>query len=75
MCIRDSGGVGTITGYYDAELSILSVSDLLLHNLNHSYASLMEQAKGSLDVYKRQALCWVPSATTSPLALCRPQAL
>ena len=35
--IYHNGGVGTITGYYDAELSILSVSDLLLHNLNHSY--------------------------------------
>ena len=39
--IYHNGGVGTIAGYYDAELSILSVSDLLLHNLNHSYASLM----------------------------------
>ena len=46
--ICHNGGVGTIAGYYDAELSILSVSDLLLHNLNHSYASLMEQTKGSL---------------------------
>lgn len=46
--IYHNSGVGTITGYYDAELSILSVSDLLLHNLNHSYASLMEQTKGSL---------------------------
>ncbi len=46
--IYHNGGVGTITGYYDAELSILSVSDLLLHNLNHSYAYLMEQTKGSL---------------------------
>ena len=36
--IYHNGGVGTIAGYYDAELSILSVSDLLLHNLNHSYA-------------------------------------
>ena len=46
--IYHNGGVGTIAGYYDAELSILSVSNLLLHNLNHSYASLMEQTKGSL---------------------------
>lgn len=46
--IYHNGGVGTITGYYDAELSILSVSNLLLHNLNHSYASLMKQTKGSL---------------------------
>ena len=55
--IYHNGGVGTITGYYDAELSILSVSDLLLHNLNHSYASLMEQTKGSLKnlFYKEDA--------------------
>lgn len=55
--IYHNSGVGTITGYYDAELSILSVSDLLLHNLNHSYASLMEQTKGSLKnlFYKRDA--------------------
>ena len=46
--IYHNGGVGTIAGYYDAELSILSVSNLLLHNLNHSYESLMEQTKGSL---------------------------
>ena len=55
--IYHNGGVGTITGYYDVELSILSVSDLLLHNLNHSYASLMEQTKGSLKnlFYKKDA--------------------
>ena len=55
--IYHNGGVRTITGYYDAELSILSVSDLLLHNLNHSYASLMEQTKGSLKnlFYKKDA--------------------
>ena len=55
--IHNNGGVGTITGYYDAELSILSVSDLVLHNLNHSYESLMEQTKGSLKnlFYKKDA--------------------
>ena len=46
--IYQNGGVGTMTGYYDDDLTILSVSDLLLHNLNHSYASLMERTKGSL---------------------------
>ena len=46
--IHQNGGIGTVTGYYDAGLPILSVSELLLHNLNHSYASLMEQTKGSL---------------------------
>lgn len=55
--VYHNGGVGTITGCYDAELSILSVSDLLLHNLNHSYESLMEQTKGSLKnlFYKKDA--------------------
>ena len=46
--IHQNGGVGTVTGYYDAGLPILSVSELLLHNLNHSYASLMERTKGLL---------------------------
>ena len=46
--IHQNGGIGTMTGYYDAGLPILSVSDLLLHNLNHSYASLMERTKGLL---------------------------
>ena len=36
--IHQNGGIGTMTGYYDAGLLILSVS----------YASLMEQTKGSL---------------------------
>ena len=46
--IHQNGGIGTMTGYYDAGLPILSVSELLLHNLNHSYASLMERTKGLL---------------------------
>ena len=46
--IHQNGGIGTVTGYYDAGLPILSVSELLLHNLNHSYASLMERTKGLL---------------------------
>ena len=46
--IQNNGGVGTITGYFDADLSILSISDLLLHNLGYSYESLMAQTNGSL---------------------------
>ena len=30
--IVNNGGVGTITGYFDSELTILSVSELLLYN-------------------------------------------
>ena len=46
--IQKNGGVGTITGYFDDDLSILSIGDLLLHNLGYSYESLMAQTKGSL---------------------------
>ena len=46
--IQYNGGVGTMSGYFDADLSILSVSDLLLHNLGYSYTSLMQQTNGSL---------------------------
>lgn len=46
--IRLNGGVGVMSGYYDAELTILSVSDLLLHNLGYSYEALMKKTKGSL---------------------------
>lgn len=46
--IQNNGGVGTVTGYFDADLSILSVSSLLLNNLGYSYEALMAQTKGSL---------------------------
>ena len=46
--IRFNGGVGVMSGYYDAELTILSVSDLVLHNLGYSYEALMKKTKGSL---------------------------
>ena len=42
MCIRDR------TGYYDQNLSILSVSNLLLHSIGHTFDSFMKQTKGSL---------------------------
>ena len=46
--IQNNGGVGTITGYFDEDLSILSISNLLLNHLGYSYESLMAQTKGSL---------------------------
>ena len=46
--IQNNGGVGTVTGYFDEDLSILSISNLLLHHLGYSYESLMAQTKGSL---------------------------
>ena len=46
--IVNNGGVGTITGYFDSELTILSVSELLLYNIGYTYESFMKQTKGSL---------------------------
>ena len=46
--IQNNGGVGTVTGYFDEDLSILSISNLLLNHLGYSYESLMAQTKGSL---------------------------
>lgn len=43
--IQKNGGVGTITGYFDADLSILSISDLLLHHLGYSYESLWRRQR------------------------------
>ena len=37
-----------LTGYYDQNLSILSVSNLLLHSIGHTFDSFMKQTKGSL---------------------------
>ena len=31
--LENNGGVGMLTGYYDQNLSILSVSNLLLHSI------------------------------------------
>ena len=46
--IQNNSGVGTVTGYFDEDLSILSISNLLLNHLGYSYESLMAQTKGSL---------------------------
>ena len=46
--LENNGGVGIITGYYDQNLSILSVSNLLLHSTGHTFDTFMEQTKGSL---------------------------
>ena len=46
--IQNNGGVGTVTGYFDEDLSILSISNLLLNHLGYSYESLMAQTKDSL---------------------------
>ncbi len=46
--LENNGGVGMLTGYYDQNLSILSVSNLLLHSIGHTFDSFMKQTKGSL---------------------------
>ena len=46
--LENNGGVGIMTGYYDQNLSILSVSNLLLHSTGYTYDTFMEQTKGSL---------------------------
>ena len=46
--LENNSGVGIITGYYDQNLSILSVSNLLLHSTGHTFDTFMEQTKGSL---------------------------
>ena len=39
---------GCGTGYFDSDLTILSVSGMLLHSTGHTRDSFMEQTKGSL---------------------------
>ena len=46
--LENNGGVGIITGYYDQNLSILSVSNLLLHSTGYTFDTFMKQTKGSL---------------------------
>ena len=46
--LENNGGVGIMTGYYDQNLSILSVSNLLLRSTGYTFDTFMEQTKGSL---------------------------
>ena len=46
--LENNGGVGIMTGYYDQNLSVLSVSNLLLHSTGYTFDSFMKQTKGSL---------------------------
>ena len=39
--LENNGGVGIMTGYYDQNLSILSVSNLLLHSTGYTFDSFM----------------------------------
>ncbi len=46
--LENNGGVGIMTGYYDQNLSILSVGNLLLRSTGYTFDTFMEQTKGSL---------------------------
>ena len=46
--LENNGGVGIMTGYYDQNLSVLSVSNLLLHSTGYTLDTFMKQTKGSL---------------------------
>ena len=46
--ISNNNAVGTIAGYYDEPLTIISVSDYMLNNLNYSYEQFVEFTKKSL---------------------------
>ena len=41
--LENNGGVGIMTGYYDQNLSILSVSNLLLHSTGYTILSWNRQ--------------------------------
>ena len=43
--LENNGGVGIMTGYYDQNLSILSVSNLLLHSTGHTFDTFMNRQK------------------------------
>ena len=59
--LENNGGVGMLTGYYDQNLSILSVSNLLLHSIGHTFDSFMKQTKGSLKNFLRQGYKYIGS--------------
>lgn len=46
--VRQNNAVGTIAGYYDENLTILSVSEFLLSNLGYSFEEFQTFTKGSL---------------------------
>ena len=49
--LENNGGVGIMTGCYDQNLSILSVSNLLLHSTGYTLDTFMKQTKGSFFFY------------------------
>ena len=56
--LENNGGVGIMTGYYNQNLSVLSVSNLLLHSTGYTFDSFMEQTKGSLK-NSFMAMIWI----------------
>ena len=46
--IGENNAVGSVSGYYDEELSILHMSSFFLENLGYEYEELMKATSGSL---------------------------
>ncbi len=58
--IANNHAVGTMVGYYDDQLTFLSVSDYLLDNLNYRPEEFYAFAKGSLkNICCGKSLCWL----------------
>ena len=60
--IAKNNAVGTIVGYYDDALTILSVSDYLLGNLGYSFEEFKKTTKGSLkNLFYNDDTYWIDS--------------
>ena len=58
--LENNGGVGIMTGYYDQNLSVLSVSNLLLHSTGYTFDSFMKQTNGSLkNFFMARKIYWI----------------
>ena len=58
--IANNHAVGTVVGYYDEALTILSASDYFLNNLNYSFEQFVQTAKGSLkQICCGKSSCWM----------------
>ena len=58
--LENNGGVGIMTGSYDQNLSVLSVSNLLLHSTGYTFDSFMKQTNGSLkNFFMARKIYWI----------------
>ena len=49
--LENNGGVGIMTGYYDQNLSVLSVSNLLLHSTGYTFDYFHEADKRLIEKF------------------------